>query len=69
MGPMFGNYPDMSRVFLVVKPSKIISKILYPKGGYNLTLYEIGYHSIHQKIPLILARSENKQRGKPHASG
>ena len=59
MGPMFGNHPYMSRV-LVVKLSKIIYKILYPKGRYNLTLYEIGYHSIPKKILLILARSENK---------
>ena len=31
----------MTSVFLVVEPSKIILliKILYPKGGYDLTLY------------------------------
>ena len=31
----------LSSVFLVVRPSKIISsyKILYPKGRYNPTLY------------------------------
>ena len=41
-GNYYIGFRDLSSVFLVVDPSKIIfliSKSYTPKGGYNLTLY------------------------------
>ena len=48
----------------MVEPSKIIflCKILYPKGGYNLTLYWVPYGTIisPNKMLLIWGREIHK---------